>query len=163
MCNLYFLKIHLAEESHCWHTLCKFLAPASLCSYCHNPFWSLPSPGPYQELPGSLSDYSDSSNPIAPNLFGPRDRFCETVSSPWVGRRGMVWGWFKCVTFYFFSGCAGSSLLPWGLLCCSKQGLRLSCGAWASHCNGFSLQWLLLLQSVGFTHSGFRSFSTWDQ
>ena len=99
MCNLYFLKIHLAEESHCWHTLCKFIAPASLCSYCHNPFWSLPSPGPYQELPGSLSDYSDSSNPIAPNLFGPRDRFCETVSSPWVGRRGMVWGWFKCVTF----------------------------------------------------------------
>ena len=77
MCNLYFLKIHLAEESHCWHTLCKFLAPAPLCSYCHNPFRSLPSPGPYQELPGSLFDYSDSSNPIAPNLFGPRDRFCE--------------------------------------------------------------------------------------
>lgn len=91
MCNVCFLKIHLAEESHCWHTLCKFLAPASLCSYCHNPFWSLPSPGPYRELPGSLFDYRDSSSPVVPNLFGPRDRFHRRQFFHGLGQEG----WFQ--------------------------------------------------------------------
>ena len=78
-------------------------------------------------------------------------------------------GWFwddsSALHFFFFflSGCAGSSLLPWGLLCCSRQGLLSSCGARASHCDGFSLQWLLLFQSIGFRHSDFDSFSTWAQ
>ena len=30
-------------------------------------------------------------------------------------------------------------------------------------CAGFSLQWLLLLQSTGSRHVGFRSCSTWAQ
>ena len=45
--------------------------------------------------------------------------------------------------YLFVCGCAGPSLLP---------GLFSSCGEWGlfSSCEGFSLQWLLLSQSMSF-------------
>ena len=40
--------------------------------------------------------------------------------------------------FSFFFGCAGSSLLHAGFLYLWRAGATLRCGAWASHCDGFS-------------------------
>ena len=55
---------------------------------------------------------------------------------------------FSLYNFYLFIfvfGCAGSSL-PYGLFCSwGKRGLYLQCV-------GFSLRWLLLLQSLGSRH-----------
>ena len=51
-------------------------------------------------------------------------------------------------TYLFIFGCAGSSLL------CSSRGYS------SLRCAGFSLQWLLLLQSPGSRHEGFSSCGT---
>ena len=50
--------------------------------------------------------------------------------------------------YLFIYGCVGSSLLCWVFV--AAHGL--CCGAWASHCGGFSL-----LQSMGSRHAGFSS------
>ena len=39
---------------------------------------------------------------------------------------------------YFIFGCPGSSLLSEGFLQLQQVGATLHCGAWASHCGGFS-------------------------
>ena len=39
---------------------------------------------------------------------------------------------------YFIFGCVGSSLLHAGFLQLWRAGATLHCGAWASHCSGFS-------------------------
>ena len=45
---------------------------------------------------------------------------------------------FLCNFIYLFTfGCIGSSLLCGLFSSCDEQGLLSSCGAWASHCNGF--------------------------
>ena len=56
--------------------------------------------------------------------------------------------------FFFFSNFYFLAAL--GLCCCVRafsscadRGATLHCGAQASHCGGFSLWWLLLLQSTG--------------
>ena len=46
--------------------------------------------------------------------------------------------------FYLFSGCVGSSLLHAGFLQLRRAGATLGCGAWASHCGGFSCGLLAL-------------------
>ena len=38
----------------------------------------------------------------------------------------------------FIFGCVGSSLLHAGFLLLQRAGATLRCGAWASHCGGFS-------------------------
>ena len=40
--------------------------------------------------------------------------------------------------YVFIFGCVGSSLLRVGFLLLRRAGATLRCGAWASHCNGFS-------------------------
>ena len=40
--------------------------------------------------------------------------------------------------FIYFFGCVGSSLLRAGFLKLRRAGATLRCGAWASHCGGFS-------------------------
>ena len=44
----------------------------------------------------------------------------------------------KCLLFYLFVGCAGSSLLYAGFVYVQQEGATLPCGVWASHCSGFS-------------------------
>ena len=59
---------------------------------------------------------------------------------------------------YFIFGCVGSSLLLMGF------SLAVASGDYSSlRCVGFSLQWLLLLQSTGSRHVGFSSCGTWAQ
>ena len=62
------------------------------------------------------------------------------------------------LTFFFFNfifGCIGSSLLCVGL------SLVVASGGYSSlRCEGFSLRWLLLLQSMGSRHAGFSSCGT---
>ena len=41
--------------------------------------------------------------------------------------------------------------------------VAVSGGYSSSRCSGFSLRWLLLLQSMGSTHTGFRSCGAWAQ
>ena len=51
-------------------------------------------------------------------------------------------------------------------LCCCAHGLSLvaASGGYSSlRCVGFSLRWLLLLQSTGSRHVGFSSCGTWAQ
>ena len=55
----------------------------------------------------------------------------------------------------FFSGCAGSLLLCRLFSSCGK-GLLSSCGAWASHCSGFSCWGAWALR-----HASFSSCGTW--
>ena len=45
---------------------------------------------------------------------------------------------FFLFLFYLFFGCVGSSLLHAGFLQLQRVGATLPCGAWASHCGGFS-------------------------
>lgn len=45
---------------------------------------------------------------------------------------------FKNVIYVFVFGCARSSLLHVGFLCCGEQGILSSWSAEASHCSGFS-------------------------
>ena len=52
----------------------------------------------------------------------------------------------------FIFGCVGSSLLCAGFLQLQQAGATLRCGAWASHCGGFSL-----LRSMGSRYTGFSS------
>ena len=42
------------------------------------------------------------------------------------------------IFIYFIFGCIGSSLLLAGFLYLRRVGATLRCGAWASHCSGFS-------------------------
>ena len=42
------------------------------------------------------------------------------------------------IFFFFFFGCIGSSLLCAGFSLVAASGATLRCGAWASHCGGFS-------------------------
>ena len=69
--------------------------------------------------------------------------------------------------FFFFNlfifGCVGSSLLCVGFLQLRRAGATLCCGAWASHCSGFSCcraQALGTQASVVVTH-GLRSCGLW--
>ena len=57
---------------------------------------------------------------------------------------------FVCLFTY---GCIGSSLLCAGFLQLQRAG-----GYSSLRCTGFSLQWLLLLQSMGSRHVGFSSW-----
>ena len=60
--------------------------------------------------------------------------------------------------YLFIFGCIGSSLL------CAGFSLAAVSGGYSSlRCVGFSLQWLLLLQSVGSRHTGFSSCGTQAQ
>ena len=65
---------------------------------------------------------------------------------------------FFC-NYLFNFGCAGSLWLCGLFSGCSHQGLLFCCGG---HC-GFSLWWLLSLQSMGSRCAGLRSYSTWAQ
>ena len=58
----------------------------------------------------------------------------------------------------FFFGCVGSSLLSAGFSLVAES--RGYSSLW---CAGFSLWWLLLLQSRGSRHAGFSSCGTWAQ
>ena len=62
----------------------------------------------------------------------------------------------KFVYLYSIFGCIGSSLHV-GFLSCSKRGYS------SLRCMGFSLQWLLLLQSMGSRCAGFSSCGTQTQ
>ena len=63
---------------------------------------------------------------------------------------------YKFILFYLFIfGCVGSSLLPAGFSLVATSGDYSSL-----RCTGFSLQWLLLLQSTGSRHVGFSSCGT---
>ena len=59
--------------------------------------------------------------------------------------------------YLFIFGHTGSSLLRMGFLQLWRVGATLRCGAWASHCSGFSLQ------STGSRHAGFSGCGTWAQ
>ena len=50
----------------------------------------------------------------------------------------MIYYSFKKFIYFSFGG-AGTSLLHWLFYSCGERGLLCSCGAWASHCSGFSL------------------------
>ena len=60
--------------------------------------------------------------------------------------------------YLFIFGCIGSSLLRAGFSLVAASG-----GYSSLRCAGFSLQWLLLLQSTGSRHTGFSSCGTWAQ
>ena len=55
-------------------------------------------------------------------------------------------------------GCLGSSLLRAGFSLIAASG-----GYSSLRCAGFSLRWLLLLQSTGSRHTGFSSCGAWTQ
>ena len=64
--------------------------------------------------------------------------------------------------YLFIFGCLGSSLL--GVRCCTGLSLVVASGGYSSlWCVGFSLQYLLLLQSSGSRHAGFSSCGTQAQ
>ena len=66
---------------------------------------------------------------------------------------------FKIKFIYLFIfGNVGSSLLPVGFSLVAASG-----GYSSLRCMGFSLGWLLLLQSTGSRHAGFSSCGTWAQ
>ena len=48
-----------------------------------------------------------------------------------------------------------------GLHCCTLALFAASGGYTLLQCTGFSLQWLLLLQSMGSRHAGFSSCGSW--
>ena len=45
---------------------------------------------------------------------------------------------YKFIYLFIIFGCVGSSLLRAGFLWSRQAGAALRCGAWASHCGGFS-------------------------
>ena len=54
--------------------------------------------------------------------------------------------------------------LCWVFVAACKLSLAAASGGYTSlQCAGFSLRWLLLLQSMGSRHAGFSSCSTWAQ
>ena len=59
--------------------------------------------------------------------------------------------------YLFIYGGVGSSLL------CGLSLVAASRGYCSLQCAGFSLRWLLLLQSTGFRHVSFSSCGTWAQ
>ena len=65
----------------------------------------------------------------------------------------LPFSFFLILLIYFISGCAGSSLLRGLFSCCGKWGLSFAC-------LGFSLCWLLLLQSTGSRRVGFINRGT---
>ena len=71
---------------------------------------------------------------------------------------GPRWGQKRCISFFLikkiFFGCIGSSLL------CRLSLVVVSGGYSSLRCMGFSLRWLLLLQSMGSRRAGFSSCST---
>ena len=59
---------------------------------------------------------------------------------------------FFFLIYFFIFGCVGSSLL------CAGFSLVAASGGYSSlRCTGFSMWWLLLLQSTGSRHAGFSS------
>ena len=60
--------------------------------------------------------------------------------------------------FIYLFGCPGSSLLRAGFSLVAVSG-----GYSLLRCMGFSLRWLLLLQSMGSRHTGFSSCGMWAQ
>ena len=60
------------------------------------------------------------------------------------------------IIYLFIFGCVGSSLLRTGFLL-----VAASRGYSSLWCTGFSLQWLLLLQSTGSRRAGFSSCGSW--
>ena len=65
---------------------------------------------------------------------------------------GLSFFFFKLINYLFIFGCVGSSLLRMGFLQLWRAGAILCCGA-----AGFSLRWLLLLQSTGSRRTRFSS------
>ena len=67
--------------------------------------------------------------------------------------------------FIFIFGCIGSSLgLHWVFVAVRGLSLVAVSGGYSSlWCTGFSLQWLLLLRSMGSRCMGFSSCGTWAQ
>ena len=78
----------------------------------------------------------------------------------------------------FFLGCDGSSLLRAGFLQLRRVGVTLRCGAWASHCGGFSCcgawalgAWASVVAARGLSScrmqalecTGFSSCGVWAQ
>ena len=64
-----------------------------------------------------------------------------------------VRAFYLFIFYLFIFGCVGSSLLRAGPL------VAVSGGCSSLRCAGFSLWWLLLLQSTGSRHRGFSSCS----
>ena len=84
---------------------------------------------------------------------------------------------FKIYLFLFIFGCTGSLLLCVGFLQLQQVGATLHCGAWASHCGGFSCcgaralgAWASVVVARGLSSCGSRvlecmlsSCGTWAQ
>ena len=62
--------------------------------------------------------------------------------------------------YLFIFGCVGSSLLCAGCLLVAVSG---GYSPTSLRCSGFSLSWLLLLQTTGSRRAGFSSCGTWAQ
>ena len=109
-------------------------------------------------LPGQrpLSNFSFS--------FNPRDR-CFLIEIYFFSKTKVylcIFLFYYCFLnkfiYLFIFGCIGSSLL------CVDFSLVPESGSYSSlQCAGFSLQWLLLLQSMGSRHVGFSSCGTQAQ
>ena len=67
--------------------------------------------------------------------------------------------------FFLFLVVLGLSCCTWAVSSCGEQGLLSSCGAWASHCSGFSCcrAWALGLQASEAAAGGLRSCDAWAQ
>ena len=83
---------------------------------------------------------------------------CPPMASYW-GEQSHILSFFFLINLfyfiYFIFGCIGSSLLRMGF------SLVLASGSYSSlWCVGFSLQWLLLLQSTGSRRAGFSSYGS---
>ena len=115
--------------------------------------WDLPGPG---------------IEPVSPALAGgflttvPPGKSLSSISYltiiHWTNKQFFFFFTFFFFNFNFIFGCVGSSLPYMGFSLVVASG-----GYYTLQCMGFSLWWLLLLQSTGSRHAGFSSCSTWAQ
>ena len=84
----------------------------------------------------------------------------QSTGTSQIGVSGFPWGrfFFKLTYLSLFFGCGGSSLLCAGFLQLWQVG-----GYCSWKCAGFSLQWLLLLQSTGSRRVSFSRYGSWAQ
>ena len=64
---------------------------------------------------------------------------------------------FICLFVYLFLAVLGLRCCAWAFSSCGERGYS------SLRCMGFSLRWLLLLQSTGSRHAGFSSGGSWAQ
>ena len=103
------------------------------------------------EAPPQVRLHPKSSSPFRPQTFllPPRNALCEP--GPGTASLGVNF-FFKIFYLLFIYGHAGSLLLHTGFLYLqrwSEQGQLAGCGAWASHCGGFSCCGARALELVG--------------